>query len=77
MFQKNLFLALALVLGLSACEDNDPLTDGQMAYVTFAGQITDRNGMPIEELSRLLRHRSVLITERFLAKLPLDNIDLD
>lgn len=29
------------------------------------------NGMPIEEISRLLRHRSVLITERFLAKLPL------
>lgn len=30
-----------------------------------------RNGMPVEEISRLLRHRSVLITERFLAKLPL------
>jgi integrase len=29
------------------------------------------NGMPIEEISRLLRHRSVLITERFLAKLTL------
>lgn len=28
-----------------------------------------RNGMPVEEISRLLRHRSVLITERFLAKL--------
>lgn len=28
-----------------------------------------RNGMPIEEISRLLRHRSLLITERFLAKL--------
>lgn len=31
-----------------------------------------KNGMPIEEISRLLRHRSVLITERFLAKLPID-----
>jgi integrase len=31
-----------------------------------------KNGMPVEEISRLLRHRSVLITERFLAKLPLD-----
>ena len=31
------------------------------------------NGMPIEEISRLLRHRSILITERFLAKLPLDD----
>ncbi|MEM9950723.1 MAG: site-specific integrase [Chloroflexota bacterium] len=30
-----------------------------------------KNGMPVEEISRLLRHRSVLITERFLAKLPL------
>lgn len=30
-----------------------------------------KNGMPIEEISRLLRHRSVLITERFLAKLPI------
>lgn len=29
-----------------------------------------RNGMPTEELSRLLRHRNVLITERFLARLP-------
>lgn len=28
------------------------------------------DGIPIEEISRLLRHRSVLITERFLAKLP-------
>jgi integrase len=32
-----------------------------------------RNGMPIEEISRLLRHRSILITERFLAKLPLED----
>ena len=31
-----------------------------------------KNGMPVEEISRLLRHRSVLITERFLAKLPID-----
>lgn len=30
-----------------------------------------KNGMPVEEISRLLRHRSVLITERFLAKLPM------
>jgi integrase len=30
-----------------------------------------KQGIPIEEISRLLRHRSVLITERFLAKLPL------
>ncbi len=30
-----------------------------------------KNGMPIEEISRLLRHRSLLITERFLAKLPM------
>ncbi|MDQ7035844.1 MAG: tyrosine-type recombinase/integrase [Anaerolineae bacterium] len=29
------------------------------------------NGMPLEEISRLLRHRSVLITERFLSKLPI------
>jgi len=28
-----------------------------------------KNGMPVEEISRLLRHRSVLITGRFLAKL--------
>ena len=60
MFQKNLFLALALVLGLSACEDNDPLTDGQMAYVTFAGQITDRNGMPIEDAWVKAGNESVL-----------------
>lgn len=32
-----------------------------------------KNGMPIEEISRLLRHRSVLITERFLAKLPIED----
>ena len=32
-----------------------------------------KNGMPIEEISRLLRHRSVLITERFLAKLPMND----
>jgi integrase len=32
-----------------------------------------RNGMPIEEISRLLRHRSILITERFLAKLSLED----
>lgn len=31
------------------------------------------NGMPIEEISRLLRHRSTLITERFLAKLPISD----
>jgi integrase len=31
-----------------------------------------RNGMSVEEISRLLRHRTVLITERFLAKLPLE-----
>lgn len=31
-----------------------------------------KSGIPIEEISRLLRHRSVLITERFLAKLPID-----
>ena len=29
------------------------------------------NGLPIEEISRLLRHRSVLITERFISKLTL------
>ena len=34
-----------------------------------------KNGMPIEEISRLLRHRSVLITERFLAKLPINKDD--
>ncbi len=28
------------------------------------------DGVPIEEINRLLRHRSTLITERFLAKLP-------
>lgn len=28
-----------------------------------------KNGMPVEEINRLLRHRSLLITERFLAKL--------
>ena len=32
-----------------------------------------KNGMPVEEISRLLRHRSVLITERFLAKLNINN----
>ena len=32
-----------------------------------------KNGMSIEELSRLLRHRNTLITERFLAKLPLED----
>ncbi|MGB7338965.1 MAG: tyrosine-type recombinase/integrase [Phototrophicaceae bacterium] len=32
-----------------------------------------KQGMPIEEISRLLRHRSVLITERFVAKLPMTN----
>lgn len=31
-----------------------------------------RNGIPIEEISRLLRHRNVLITERFLNKLPIE-----
>lgn len=31
-----------------------------------------KNGMPIEEISRLLRHKNTLITERFLAKLPLE-----
>lgn len=36
-----------------------------------------RAGMPVEEISRILRHRSVLITERFLAKLPLDSDDND
>lgn len=30
-------------------------------------------GMPIEEISRIMRHRSVLVTERFLAKLPNNN----
>lgn len=30
-----------------------------------------KTGVTIEEISRLLRHRSILITERFLAKLPL------
>lgn len=34
-----------------------------------------RAGMPVEEISRVLRHRSLLITERFLAKLPLDDED--
>lgn len=32
-----------------------------------------KNGLPVEEISRLLRHRSVLITERFLAKLPISD----
>lgn len=32
-----------------------------------------KNGMPVEEISRLLRHRSVLITGRFLAKLPISD----
>lgn len=32
-----------------------------------------KNGMPIEEISRLLRHRSLLITERFLAKLSIND----
>lgn len=32
-----------------------------------------KNGMPVEEISRLLRHRSVLITGRFLAKLPMSD----
>lgn len=32
-----------------------------------------KTGVAIEEISRLLRHRSILITERFLAKLPLDD----
>lgn len=31
-----------------------------------------KSGIPIEEISRLLRHRSVLITERFLAKLSIN-----
>lgn len=31
-----------------------------------------RAGMPIAEISRILRHRNVLITERFLAKLQLE-----
>ncbi|MEL6525262.1 MAG: site-specific integrase, partial [Chloroflexota bacterium] len=34
-----------------------------------------KNGMPIEEISRLLRHRNLLITERFLAKLPISKDD--
>lgn len=34
-----------------------------------------RAGMPVEEISRILRHRSVLITERFLAKLSLEVAD--
>jgi integrase len=33
------------------------------------------NGMPIEEISRILRHRSILITERFLAKLSFEMED--
>lgn len=31
-----------------------------------------RNGMPIEEISRLLRHRNVMITERFITKLSIN-----
>jgi len=36
-----------------------------------------RAGMPVEEISRVLRHRSVLITERFLAKLSLSDLNSD
>lgn len=34
-------------------------------------------GMPIEEISRLLRHRNLLITERFLSRLQSSEADLD
>jgi integrase len=32
-----------------------------------------QNGVPVSEISQLLRHRTTLITERFLAKLPIDD----
>ncbi len=32
-----------------------------------------RNGVPLEEISRILRHRNILITERFIAKLHLES----
>jgi len=31
-----------------------------------------RNGVPLEEINRILRHRNLLITERFISKLNLD-----
>lgn len=70
MFKKTLFFALLLLLGFSACEDNDPLTDGQMAYVTFAGQITDQNGMPIAEAMVKAGNESALTDVNGIFRLP-------
>lgn len=70
MFKKTILFALVLLLGFSACEDNDPLTDGQMAYVTFAGQITDQNGTPIAEALIRAGNESVLTDVRGVFRLP-------
>jgi integrase len=35
------------------------------------------DGVPLEDINRLLRHRSTLITERFLAKLPTAAMDAE